>query len=188
MTDWDGPVGLVTDLLDAQMLLTMAMPTSTSAARRPWSRPPEIGWTTTVSIASACTTRSSCPVARRAGGPRHRLDYAELDLARCATTRPRHRGCDRRQHRGYRRGQGAERVVRPGHRPGEGRPPLSPGGQARRGTGLAPAPSADRGTDRAGTHLPRHRRRHGARGRVQGRHGRSVPHPAGRHLEEAWHQ
>ena len=66
---WDGKVGVVTDLLDEEMS-RQAMPMSTCAVRRPWSKPPEPGWRTTIAIVSACTTRSSFRVVLRAGGNR----------------------------------------------------------------------------------------------------------------------
>ena len=105
--DWDGPVGLVTDLLDARMLddgdadIYLCGPAAMVESTRNWLENNgihRIGLYYEKFVPSGSTRRqdptaSGLRPARSAG---------------CATTWPWNRRCHRRQHCGDRRGQGAE--------------------------------------------------------------------------------
>ena len=184
---WDGKVGVVTDLLDEEMLVgrrCRCLPVRSGGHGR--SHPNLVGEQRLPSrrpVLREVRSEWRCAQAETASGGLRRPRHGRYPRAR-----PRDRGGDRRKHRGHCRGQGAPRVVRPGHRAGEGRTPPPSGGQTRRSTGLASTPSTHRGTDRTGTDLSRNRRRYGARGCIQGRHGGPIPDPVGWHVEEAGHQ
>ena len=98
--------------------------------------------------------------------------------------RQRHSGGHRRLDRRHGDGEGARQHLLPRARAGEGSGPPAQRRPSGRRAGLASASLVDRGPAPARVDLPRHHRRHGCSGRVQGRHGRAVSDHARGLLEE----